>query len=65
MDSQTIRGLAKEWQGVALDDDAAARLATLSNSVVETLDTLAGHSMFDTEPVHFDRALIAMAEGGK
>ncbi len=62
MDSQTMRDLVMYWQGVTLDDEAASRLAALSTSVGKTLNAVAGGSMFDTEPAHYDRALIAMAE---
>lgn len=62
MDSQTMRNLVMYWQGVTLDDEAAARLADLSTSVGKTLNAVAGGSMFDTEPAHYDRALIAIAE---
>lgn len=64
MDSQTMHELARYWQGVELDDEAAARLAALSVSVGKTLNTVAGGSMFDTEPAHFDRALNAMSGRG-
>jgi hypothetical protein len=62
MDSQKMRNLVMYWQGVELDDEAAERLAKLSASVGRTLNSLAGGSMFDTEPAHFDRALAAVAE---
>ena len=61
MDSQTMRELVMYWQGVTIDDEAAERLAALSTSVGKTLNAVAGGSMFDTEPAHFDRALVAMA----
>lgn len=61
MDSQKMRELVMYWQGVELDDEAAARLADLSTSVGKTLNAVAGGSMFDTEPAHFDRALVTMA----
>jgi hypothetical protein len=64
MDSQMMRDLVMYWQGVTLDDEAAARLADLSNSVGKTLNAVAGGSMFDTEPAHFDRALNTMAGRG-
>ncbi len=64
MDSETVRNLVMYWQEVELDDEAAARLADLSKSVGKTLNTVAGGSMFDTEPAHFDRELIVMAERG-
>lgn len=61
MDSQKLRDLVMYWQGVELDDVAAERLAKQSISVGKTLHAVAGQSMFDTEPAHFDRALIAMS----
>lgn len=61
MDSQTMRELVMYWQGVTIDDEAAERLAALSTSVGKTLNAVAGGSMFDTEPAHFDRALVTMA----
>jgi len=64
MDAQRMRELVRYWQGVELDDDAAARLAGLSASLGRTLKAVAGGSMFDTEPAHYDRALRAMAVRG-
>jgi hypothetical protein len=64
MDSETMRDLVMYWQGVTIDDEAAARLAALSTSVGKTLNAVAGRSMFDTEPAHFDRALVTMAGHG-
>jgi len=61
MDARGMRELVENWQGVALDDAAAARLAGVSASVRGTLDAVAGHSLFDTEPAHFERSLRAMA----
>lgn len=61
MDAQTMRELVRYWQDVELDDEAAARLAGLSVSVGKSLNAVAGGSMFDTEPAHYDRALRAMA----
>ncbi len=61
MDSQKMRDLVMYWQGVELDNEAAVRLANLSGSVGKTLNAVAGGSMFDTEPAHFDRALVAMS----
>lgn len=61
MDSQKMRDLVMYWQGVELDDEAAVRLAKQSGSVGKTLYAVAGKSMFDTEPAHFDRALVAMS----
>lgn len=62
MDAQKMRDLVMYWQGVELDDEAAARLANQSISVGKALQRVAGGSMFDTEPAHYDRALIAMSE---
>ena len=62
MDDQKMRDLVLYWQGVELEDEAAKRLANLSVSVGKTMNAVAGGSMFDTEPAHFDRALVAMAE---
>jgi len=62
MDAEKMRELVRYWQGVELDDAAAARLASLSVSLGRTLNAVAGGSMFDTEPAHYDRALRAMAE---
>lgn len=61
MDARRIQELVEGWQGVALDDAAAARLARISASLGRALEAVAGHSMFDTEPAHFERALRAMA----
>ncbi len=61
MDSKHIQALVEEWQGVVLEDAAAERLAGISVSVRAALDTVAGNSMFDTEPAHFERVLNAMA----
>ena len=61
MDSRKMRDLVLHRQGVALDEEAAKRLANLSMSVGKTLNAVAGGSMFDTEPAHFDRALNAMS----
>ena len=61
MDARRMRELAEEWQGVVLDDAAATRLAGVSESLRATLDAVAGKSLFDTEPAHFERALTAMA----
>ncbi len=61
LDARKLRDLVMYWQGVELDDEAAARLAKQSISVGETLNAVAGGSMFDTEPAHFDRELVAMS----
>ena len=62
MDPKQVKALASEWHGVTLEDAAAERLAANSAALTATLETLADHSLFDTEPVHFDRALVAMAK---
>ena len=49
------------WQKVELDDEAASRLGNQSVAVGKALRRVAGGSMFDTEPAHYDRALIAMS----
>ena len=64
LDSQKMRDLVLYWQGVELHGEAAARLAKQSSSVGKTLNAVAGKSMFDTEPAHFDRALVAMSGRG-
>jgi len=64
LDASKMRDLVMYWQGVKLDDEAAARLAKQSGSVGKTLNAVAGKSMFDTEPAHFDRALVAMSGRG-
>ena len=49
------------WQQVELDDEAAKRLTNQSIGAGKALRKVAGESMFDTEPAHYDRALIAMS----
>ena len=49
------------WQQVELDEEAAKRLANQSIGVGKAMQFVAGGSMFDTEPAHYDRALIAMS----
>ncbi|MBI09821.1 MAG: hypothetical protein CMM55_09855 [Rhodospirillaceae bacterium] len=61
MDDQTIRDLVMYWQQVELDDEAAKRLTNQSIGAGKALRKVAGESMFDTEPAHYDRALIAMS----
>ncbi len=61
MNSERMQELVGAWQGVALEDAAAARLAALSAALRKTLDAVAGPSLFDTEPAHFERVLRAMA----
>ena len=61
MDGQKIRDLVMYWQRVELDDEAATRLAKQSVAVGKALRRVAGGSMFDTEPAHYDRALISMS----
>ena len=61
MDAPRMQALVRDWQGVDLEDAAAARLAGVSASVRAALDAVAGQSLFDTEPAHFERALCAMA----
>jgi hypothetical protein len=61
VDDQKIRDLVMYWQKVELDDEAASRLANQSVAVGKALRRVAGGSMFDTEPAHYDRALIAMS----
>ena len=61
MDAPRMQALVRDWQGVDLEDAAAARLAGVSASVRAALDAVAGQSLFDTEPAHFERALRAMA----
>jgi hypothetical protein len=61
MNDEKMRELVMYWQDVTLDDEAAARLAKQSLAVGKALRRVAGGSMFDTEPAHFDRALIAMS----
>lgn len=56
-----MRDLVMYWQGVELDDETALRLANQSVAVGKALRRVAGGSMFDTEPAHYDRALIAMS----
>ena len=63
MNARQIKAQALEWHGIALDDDAAERLARISGGLTEALSELAAGSLFDTEPAHFDRAMIAMARG--
>ena len=60
MDARQIKALASEWHGVALEDAAAERLSVMTAAMADTLGALAGESLFDTEPAHFDRALVAM-----
>ena len=62
MDSKQVKALASEWHGVELEDAAAERLAVMSAAMTETLAAVAGDSLFDTEPAHFDRAFVAMAK---
>ena len=62
MDSKRVKALAGEWHGVELEDAAAERLSVMSAAMTKTLGALAGDSLFDTEPAHFDRALVAMAK---
>lgn len=62
MDAKQVKALAAEWHGVALEDAAAERLAAGSAAITATLEAVAGGSLFDTEPAHFDRALVAMAQ---
>ena len=61
MDAPRMQALVRDWQGVDLEDAAAARLAGVSAPVRAALDAVAGQSLFDTEPAHFERALRAMA----
>ena len=61
MDEQKMRDLVMYWQQVELDDEAAKRLANQSIGAGKALREVAGGSMFDTEPAHFDRALIGMS----
>lgn len=61
MDDQTMRDLVMYWQQVELDDEAAKRLTNQSIGAGKALRKVAGESMFDTEPAHYDRALIAMS----
>jgi hypothetical protein len=61
MDALRMQELVWEWQGVDLNDAAAKRLSAMSVSVRDALDVVAGQSLFDTEPAHFERALRAMA----
>ncbi|MEX2615556.1 MAG: hypothetical protein WD767_05630 [Alphaproteobacteria bacterium] len=62
MDAKQVYALAAEWYGVALEDAAAERLAANSAAITDTLATVGGRSLFDTEPAHFERALVAMAK---
>ena len=61
MDALRMQELVWEWQGVDLNDAAAKRLSAMSVSVRDAMDVVAGQSLFDTEPAHFERALRAMA----
>ena len=55
MDSQTIRGLALEWQGVALDDEAASRLDDAIDMAAETRSPVLSGAL------HEARARVALA----
>jgi len=61
VDGKTLRDLVMYWQEIELDEEAASRLANQSVAVGKALRNVAGGSMFDTEPAHYDRALIAMS----
>ena len=61
MDAPGMQALVGDWQRVDLEDAAARRLTVVSASVRAALDDVAGQSLFDTEPAHFERALRAMA----
>ena len=61
MDGPKMRDLVMYWQQVELDEEAAKRLAKQSIGVGKAMQFVAGGSMFDTEPAHYDRALIAMS----
>jgi len=61
MDKRRMRELVAEWQGVVLEDAAAERLTVMSASLRAALDAVAGRSLFDTEPAHFERALMTVA----
>ena len=62
MDARQIKDLALQWHQVELEEAAAERLAVMTAAFGDTLGALASNSLFDTEPAHFDRALVAMAK---
>lgn len=47
--------------GAAIPEDSLARAAAMLAAVIETLDAVAGGSMFDTEPAQFERVLASLA----
>jgi hypothetical protein len=61
MNARQIKAQALEWHGIALDDAAAERLARMSGGITGALSELAAGSLFDTEPAHYDRAMVATA----
>jgi hypothetical protein len=64
IDRDFIATIVRELQGITLDAAVAERIADVNASVVKTLDAVAGGSLFDTEPAHFDRMLSDLAEAG-
>lgn len=51
-------------QGVAVSTADARRITRVADAIAAALAKAAGGSLFDTEPAHFDRDLIARGRAG-
>ena len=57
LDADFVLDLVARTQGIELQADSAGRSADSGNAITATLDAIAGGSLFDTEPAHFEREL--------
>ena len=58
-----LRSALTAEQGITLSPVDAARIDETAAGARDALAKAVGGSLFDTEPAHFDRLMLAMAKG--